>query len=60
LAQHNHEQAQLWFDKAIKVYGGYLTENLVHIRVYAALREMGISTDKDKEDKTKRMYILIN
>jgi hypothetical protein len=60
LAQQNMNEAKMWFDKAIEDYSGYLTENLVHIRVYAALRELGISTDKEKEDNSKSIYFQIN
>ncbi len=60
LAQQNLNEAKMWFDKATNDYSGYLTENLVHIRVYAALRELGISTDKEKEDNLKSIYFQIN
>ena len=53
LAQGDHESAKKWINKSIHDYSRYLTENYVHMRGYAGLRELGISTDKDKEDEAK-------
>ena len=54
LAEGNTDEAKKWIDKCLKDYNHYLNENYVHLRAYAGLREMGISTDKDKMDATQR------
>ncbi|CAG2165414.1 unnamed protein product [Oppiella nova] len=33
----------------LKEYSGYTIENLIHIKVYAALRELGFNTDKESD-----------
>jgi len=52
LEEKNREESKKWLKKSIKEYSGYLTENFVHLRAYAALRELGVSTDK-QEDPNK-------
>ena len=49
----NFEEAKQWLDKAEKDFSGYTAENFVHLKVYAAIRRMGHSTDKQEEDKEK-------
>ncbi|XP_054155073.1 tetratricopeptide repeat protein 39A-like [Oppia nitens] len=49
----NTEESKKWINKCIDNYSGYLNENYVHLRAYSALREMGVSTDKQKEDEVK-------
>ena len=61
--QINGEEAKMWLKKAIKDYSGYLTENFVHLRAYAALRDLGVSTDKDEDpnkSETNIKYLTIN
>jgi tetratricopeptide (TPR) repeat protein len=51
----NRDKAKAILDKVIKNYTKYTTENLVHIRVYAAFREMGFNTDKDNDNLYQSM-----
>ena len=46
LAQGNKDEARDILEKTIKNYTKYLSENIVHIKSYAALRALGVSTDK--------------
>ncbi len=50
LAQGNKEEAKEILDKTLKNYTKYLSENIVHIKSYAALRALGVSTDKTSDD----------
>ncbi|CAG2122121.1 unnamed protein product, partial [Medioppia subpectinata] len=50
---NNKDEAKRLLNRVIKDYSAYLRENFVHLRVYAALRELGVSTDKETEDQIK-------
>lgn len=51
LAQGNNDEAKEILEFTIKNYTKYISENIVHIKSYAALRALGVSTDKtSKED----------
>lgn len=50
LAQGNKEEAKKILEDTIKNFSKYLSENIVHIKSYAALRALGVSTDKTVED----------
>lgn len=43
------EEAKNILEMVIKNYSKYVNENIVHIKAYAALRALGVSTDKDAE-----------
>ncbi|CAG2163421.1 unnamed protein product [Oppiella nova] len=49
----NHEKAIELLNKCINEYSGYLSENIVHVRAFAALRELGVGNEKLGEDETK-------
>ena len=46
----NNKKSKDLLDSVLKNHSRYTTENLVHIRAYAALREMGFNTDKLSDD----------
>lgn len=50
LVQGNKEEAKDLLDKTLKNYTKYLSENIVHIKSYAALRALGVSTDKTSDE----------
>lgn len=50
MAQGNKEEAKDILEKTIKNFTKYVSENIVLIKSYAALRELGVSTDKDAEE----------
>lgn len=50
LAQGHKEEAKDILEKTIKNYTKYLSENIVHIKSYAALRALGVSTDKTSDE----------
>ena len=52
----NNDKAIELLNKCINEYSGYLSENIVHVRAFAALRELGVGNEKLGEDETKRMY----
>ena len=58
LYENNAEEAKKWIKKAIKDYTGYLTENYVHVRAYAVLRELGVSTDKHEDPHRSEWHIV--
>ncbi|CAG2178370.1 unnamed protein product [Oppiella nova] len=49
----NNDKAIELLNKCINEYSGYLNENYVHIRAFAALRELGVGNEKEGEDETK-------
>ncbi|CAG2109683.1 unnamed protein product, partial [Medioppia subpectinata] len=49
----NHEKAIELLNKCINEYTGYLNENYVHLRAFAALRELGVGVEKHSEDDNK-------
>ncbi len=49
----NFEEAKALLESAEKDFSGYLAENFVHLKVYAAYRRMGHNTDKQQEDKER-------
>ena len=50
LAQGHKEEAKDILEKTLKNYTKYLSENIVHIKSYAALRALGVSTDKTSDE----------
>lgn len=50
LAQGNKEEAKTILDHTIKNYSKYYSENVVQIKAYAALRSLGVSTDKTADE----------
>lgn len=50
LAQGNKDEAKDILEKTLKNYTKYLSENIVHIKSYAALRALGVSTDKTTDE----------
>ena len=50
MLEGNKEEAKAILEKVLKDYSKYLSENIVHIKSYAALRALGVSTDKDAEE----------
>ncbi|CAG2181126.1 unnamed protein product, partial [Oppiella nova] len=52
LELNNGIEARKWIKKALHDYSNYTNENYVHIRAYAALRELGVSTDKHSVDQS--------
>ena len=50
LAQGNKDEAKDILEKTLKNYTKYLSENIVHIKSYAALRALGVSTDKTSDE----------
>ncbi|XP_054160184.1 tetratricopeptide repeat protein 39A-like [Oppia nitens] len=53
LSTNNSEEAKNWLKKTMRDYNRYLNENYVHLRIYAALRELGISTDKQSANQNQ-------
>lgn len=53
LAQGNKEEAKKILEDTIKNFSKYLSENIVHIKSYAALRALGVSTDKTVDDASE-------
>lgn len=43
------DEAKEILESVIQTYSKYVSENIVHIRSYAALRALGVSTDKTVE-----------
>jgi hypothetical protein len=50
LIMNQTDLAKEWFEKAKKDYSGYITENVVHVRILSALRSIGVPSDKDDSD----------
>ena len=55
----NNDKAIELLNKCIDDYTGYLNENYIHFKTYAALRELGLCTAKQGTDHNKRMPIII-
>ncbi|CAG2166307.1 unnamed protein product [Oppiella nova] len=51
LELNNRAEAEKWLKKSLHDYSNYMNENYVHIRAYAALRELGVSSDKHSVDQ---------
>ncbi|XP_054155261.1 tetratricopeptide repeat protein 39C-like [Oppia nitens] len=47
---NNTTEAKQWINKCLHDFSGYVNENFVHIRAYAALRHIGVSSDKQRVD----------
>ncbi len=45
----NYEESKVILNKVLETYSDYMSEHLVHIRCYSALREMGVNTDNENE-----------
>ena len=58
LELNNRADAEKWLKKSLHDYSNYMNENYVHIRAYAALRELGISSDKHSVDQTQCKCIM--
>ena len=56
LELNNGVEAEKWLKKCTQDYSHYTNENFVHLRAYAALRELGVSTDKQTVDKNMCLY----
>lgn len=56
----NFEEAKALLESAEKDFSGYLAENFVHLKVYAAYRRMGHNTDKQQEDKERLNKHILN
>lgn len=52
--RNNYDEAKELFNRVIKDYSGYLTENFVHLRAYAGLRDLGVNTDKQEINDSER------
>ncbi|CAG2101645.1 unnamed protein product, partial [Medioppia subpectinata] len=52
LELNNAPEAIKWLNKATNDYHNYPNENFVHLRAYAALRQIGVSTDKQSADQS--------
>ncbi|CAG2169605.1 unnamed protein product [Oppiella nova] len=56
LELNNGDEAKMWLKKCTQDYSNYTNENFVHLRVYAALRELGVSTDKQTVNQNMCLY----
>ena len=50
LAQGKKDEAKEILENTLKNYTKYLSENIVHIKSFAALRALGVSTDKTSDE----------
>ena len=56
LELNNGVEAEKWLKKCTQDYSNYTNENFVHLRAYAALRELGVSTDKQTVNQNMCLY----
>jgi tetratricopeptide (TPR) repeat protein len=49
MSLNNYEESKVILNKVLETYSDYMSEHLVHIHCYSALREMGVNTDNENE-----------
>lgn len=53
LALGQKDEAKATLEATLKNFTRYVSENIVHIKSYAALRALGVSTDKEADEEAE-------